>query len=414
MSASTNHQFHERCNSRSRRILSFALIFAMTSLWNVERNLIPSTSSFLDTATHNLNHPTARRETLHVIQCLSGDSKGFIDEWEVNLKSVLMNAPLDSNLHVHILSDEKATDAVKTRFQSTIPLNGTMWRNEITVTVTTINATQQLQMKEKLAFLGSMGNKKWFDERIGMGGYFRLFVHEFIPEYITRDAKSELDAGLHRAVYMDTDVVVMTNLNHLMHSIDESYADFADKAKPDQVPTIPLMTYRENSGFLVMDIFQLEKLFQLARTCVGEGQLVAQNDIVMSDQSVIRYVDGKYPEMFDTLPDEWFMHVGHGYRRSPQNLHYENKRAAFLHFTGSNTGASFFSDQGLIKFCERGRGCNATDTAEGGHVDAFSRSWGMAEHYVKLSWTWALYQGGESRIKRGETGYKASVNFRSQ
>ena len=37
------------------------------------------------------------RETFHVIQCLGGDAKGFLDEWEVNLKSILLNAPLDYN-----------------------------------------------------------------------------------------------------------------------------------------------------------------------------------------------------------------------------------------------------------------------------------------------------------------------------
>ena len=42
--------------------------------------------------------------TLHVVKCLAGNSSAFIDEWEFGFKSILVNAPLDSNLHVHIIA----------------------------------------------------------------------------------------------------------------------------------------------------------------------------------------------------------------------------------------------------------------------------------------------------------------------
>ncbi|KAL7523663.1 hypothetical protein ACHAXR_000278, partial [Thalassiosira sp. AJA248-18] len=39
---------------------------------------------------------------------LSGDHPGFLSEFEVALKSVLLNAPMERNLHVHILADRDA------------------------------------------------------------------------------------------------------------------------------------------------------------------------------------------------------------------------------------------------------------------------------------------------------------------
>ena len=74
------------------------------------------------------------RETFHVIQCLGGDAKGFLDEWEVNLKSILLNAPLDYNLNIHIICDEKACSAAKHRLFAA-SLNSTKWRNEIVIHV---------------------------------------------------------------------------------------------------------------------------------------------------------------------------------------------------------------------------------------------------------------------------------------
>ena len=52
-------------------------------------------------------------------------------------------------------------------------------------------------------------------------------------------------------------------------------------------------------------------------------------------------------------------HIGHGYRAKPQML-VQKANVGYLHFTGFGTGESYFSDQGLIKFCERGGRCQPT------------------------------------------------------
>eukprot|EP00979_Chaetoceros_neogracilis_P011657 scaffold2930_cov329-Chaetoceros_neogracile.AAC.1 len=52
------------------------------------------------------------RRTLHVIHCLSGNDPSFIEEWEIGMKSVLVNAPLDSNLHIHLIADNNAAKEI--------------------------------------------------------------------------------------------------------------------------------------------------------------------------------------------------------------------------------------------------------------------------------------------------------------
>ena len=49
---------------------------------------------------------------VHILYCLSGNASGFLSEFSVSLKSVLLNAPLDSNMTVHIISDRDAHEGI--------------------------------------------------------------------------------------------------------------------------------------------------------------------------------------------------------------------------------------------------------------------------------------------------------------
>ena len=46
--------------------------------------------------------------TMHVGFGLSGNGTGFLSEFEVALKSVLLHAPLERDMHVHIIADQDA------------------------------------------------------------------------------------------------------------------------------------------------------------------------------------------------------------------------------------------------------------------------------------------------------------------
>lgn len=373
--------------------------------------------------TDDLLNRTNRKRTLHVIQCLSGNATDFIDEWEINLKSVLMNAPIDSKLHVHVIADDKAYSAVKERLGLS-ELASSLWRNELTITVSNVESRVQ-EWRNTLKSILSGGSPSdtqmkvqeqtkqrqsvWFDAKIGMGGYFRLFAYKVILEYT--DKQNDLD--LHCALYMDTDVVVITNLNHFQRSMDKIQFNYRQNPEIQQVgdasleKDYPLITWRDNSGFMAMDVPNLDRFWN----GLNSLSFLKSTTGKTSDQVLISIYQSHFPRDVATLPDEWFVHIGHGYRRSPQQLFDHNIKAGFLHFTGYDS--SYFSPPGIIKFCQRGKGCNQEDVAPGGDVDKFDRTWGRAGHYTKLTWTWVRYQGGESRIAQGEEGYEARVEFRA-
>ncbi|GFH56628.1 hypothetical protein CTEN210_13104 [Chaetoceros tenuissimus] len=319
------------------------------------------------------------RETFHVVQCLGGDAKGFLDEWEVNLKSILLNAPLDYNLNIHIICDEKACSAVENRLIAA-SLNSTKWRNEIVIHVK--NVEKKIQEKEKIIQDVLVKAGATFDERIGIGGYLRLFAPDFIFQYTN-------DIGLSTALYMDTDVVLLSNLNGLIHSVKEN-------------TNHTFFSWRENSGFLVMNCFKFQNFFPLLNSVN-----FTKTNTKMSDQTMLAIFQENYPHLVGQLPMEWHNHIGHGYRAKPQKL-IQKPNVGYLHFTGIDTGESYFSNQGLIKFCERGGRCQPSIQS---HVTDFQKSWGLADYYIRITWEWVIFQGGTSRIDPKENEEFLTVVF---
>lgn len=182
---------------------------------------------------------------------------------------------------------------------------------------------------------------------------------------------------------MDTDVVVISNLNGLIFSVKENTNKI-------------FFSWRENSGFLVMNCFKFEIFFPFLES-VNLTKIRVNHigkRVIWSDQSMLGIFQENYPDLVGHLPMKWFNHIGHGYRSTPQLL--ANKaNVGFLHFTGSGTGESYFSDQGLIKFCERGRQCNPLIES---HVTDFQKSWGLADYYIRIPWEWVIFQGVISRV----------------
>ena len=70
-----------------------------------------SNSTVEDASYAKTNHQHCRLSTIHLAFGLSGNHPGFLSEFEVALKSVLLHAPLDRNMHVHIVAIEMPTRA---------------------------------------------------------------------------------------------------------------------------------------------------------------------------------------------------------------------------------------------------------------------------------------------------------------
>jgi len=336
-----------------------------------------------------------KQHTLHLIQCLSGNETGFIDEWEVNLKSAIVNAPLDADMHIHIIADAKASIAVNERLLAA-KLSEAVWRNKLSITISNIESQKEAWMHH----LGSLLPNQ-FDTRIGIGGYLRLFSYEVILKYIPRSEWEDLKT----AVYMDTDVVVISGLNSLLSSLTNVV--YARGRNEKGEVNYPLWIWGKNSGFMGMNIVDFHEFWGLLRNVLmNEAEVLGgSKDKVRSDQSFLGLVQEQYSEKVGDMPSPWSVHIGHGYRKSPQLLFDEKREAGILHFTGIDTGASYFSEEGTIKFCHRGRGCDAsTEDAE-----KMDKSWGRADHYVKLPWHWVRFQAGVSAVRLGELGHNISI-----
>jgi hypothetical protein len=96
------------------------------------------------------------KRTVHVLYGLSGDHSGFFSEFEISLKSVLMNSPLDSNLKVHIMADQKAYTALADGFDR---IQIATWKTRNQVTVETYNVQTNVKkwqqaVREHLPTLG--------------------------------------------------------------------------------------------------------------------------------------------------------------------------------------------------------------------------------------------------------------------
>lgn len=387
--------------SRFSRIvrLGIAIGIAITFLSNFKSYYVirQAESGIFDEESFELLSSLPQMRTLHVVQCLSGNATAFIDEWEVNLKSILMNAPLDAHMHIHTIADGKAAAAVNKKLEIA-QLNSTRWRNKLSMTITNVESQIKDWMQLLEFVLKPENATSWFNKRIGIGGYFRLLAHDVILNYT-----SPLDnADLRMAVYMDSDVVVLAGLNHLISELDEIVAERGKDENGD--PNYPLWTWKDNSGFMAMDLVNFERIWTLAKSLKREIKEDPYNK--KSDQFILGKIQQKYTSEVGLMPDNWSVHIGHGYRKYPQSLFDTNKvDAGILHFTGRFD--SYFTLEGIKKFCRtmRNIGCHQSDLSPGGDMDKMDRTWGRADHYVKLTWDWVKYQGGLSKVRLGDNGH---------
>merc|ERR1712151_54343 len=106
-----------------------------------------------------------------MVQCVFGNNTDFIDEWEVSFKSIIFNAPLESNLHLHIIGNLDGIATVEKRIEEAKLINSCCWRNKILVTLTNV----EYKSDKLIEFLRDMITKekkirvrKWMDLRLGI------------------------------------------------------------------------------------------------------------------------------------------------------------------------------------------------------------------------------------------------------
>jgi hypothetical protein len=207
---------------------------------------------------------------------MSGARLTFIDEWEISLKSILLNAPVDAPLHIHIVANTVARKAVQERILAAniVGKTTTKWRQPITITIYEVGAEMANQwgvfIREKIR-----GHR--MDRRVTLGGYYRLLAHKILPP------------GTGPVLYMDTDSVITTNLNDLWKLVDYN-------------KIIQLSLAWVCSGFMVLNMDKLEQFW--------EGIDNLENITHGGDQTLVADFVETYPDKIGDLPSSWDANLG--------------------------------------------------------------------------------------------------------
>ena len=336
-----------------------------------------STSSFSPSSLSlELSTDQKPQKTLHVLYGIHfGEKRNdtMIAEWEVSLKSILSNAPTDNDVNIHILANNNATETITKRIDE-IGLVNSRWGKNITLSLYNI----ETKLEEWTTFLEEKVRGLPLDKRVSIGGYFRLLAYQIL-------SKRDIDEVL----YLDTDVVILANLNDLMRYMNTTHEENKDMIWQYDAAW-------PNSGFMVINMKKFHRFWEL----------ITQLPTIRhaGDQTLLSMIVEQWPNATyrGVIPTNWNNHIGHGYRRAPHTLLHkieEGQNVGMLHFTGG-PGATFFDGPGLDKYCgerQQGPACK-------GHLEEYHSSWGLAEYYVRLPWKLVMYFGS-SKIQTGKLGY---------
>lgn len=118
-----------KCN---RQRTGYELYLVTSNLWNQQRNGYKR-SPFTNNKVKNI---------FNVLYRSTGTKESLYDAWDVSLKSVLVNAPVDASMEMHVTCSQEACAFVKKRVKDA-ELEGSLWRNQITITLYNVEAYNQ-------------------------------------------------------------------------------------------------------------------------------------------------------------------------------------------------------------------------------------------------------------------------------
>ena len=153
---------------------------------------------------------------MDILLAISGNHSGVFEEMEVLIKSVLLNAPLNRPLTIHVVADEAAFDMLPMFFWSDVPQNEWQVKSNLSqlfsfqqVTVKTYNVQEHIvRWERRIKQLYRRGdlNANFARRELEyhtIGTWFRLMADEILPSDVSH------------VLYLDVDIVVLANLGEL-------------------------------------------------------------------------------------------------------------------------------------------------------------------------------------------------------
>lgn len=303
-------------------------------------------------------------DEVHVLYTLSGNSSDFLNEFSGSLKSVLLNAPLDCGMTIHIVADTFAYETLQRRFRS-IQLDQWTARNPISV------KTYDIQTKKRQwqAFFEQATNYK-LSKRHTIGAMFRLFAHEI------------LSPSASYAIYMDTDTAVLSNLADLwQHRNESSILQWGDA---------------KCSGFGLFNLEQMRRrdFWMLVKQAYAKD---ADDHEEIDDQYILRKLSAAYPALFPHLPQQWNLHRADNLwrykREGGARLVRLFPKAAMVHMNGFTEGEG-----------------NEHNKFENEYPEYGNIFWAM-KYYGGHPWEWTRYML-KSQLRKGSEGYQVIVEYK--
>ena len=327
---------------------------------NVEFNTSVSGES---TTTSNLS------SMLHIVFGLSGNHSGFLSEFEVALKSLLLHAPLERDMHVHIIADQDAYQSLASIFHRT---NLSTWETRNMIEIHAYDITPELPQLEQLiknTFSHTLNSPNF---QVGdatsihtIGTFYRLFAHRVIP------------TNVKHFVYLDTDVVIMANLEGLWQQIEMN--------------TNVLFRWGRSrcACFMIFNVSRMDELWTLAQA-TNMTKISATFSQDVNDQLLLLSLNISYPNEVAVLEDGWDMTITDKWRLN-HNLIERFPDVGMLHFNGGGGNPTAYWK--IHSF-----------------ISGFPDTWGNGNYSASLPWPWARYQA-KTMISPGSKGHLMSINF---
>lgn len=330
-----------------------------------------------------------------------GAHPGFMEELQASLKSVLLNAPLDQGLRIHFLVDHVAQEAIRTNILEKNHL-AISWKTRQPLEIHTYNVEAWIPSWTQTidaVYQHFPSDMDWY--RHTKGAYFRLFAHDILP------------TNVHHFIYMDSDVVILSNLATLWNRVQERQAEEYYFQWGQELC----------SGFLIIQKDRLADFWKRIGTydllrLTGYTVRQAQKTVHqkgLGDQFLLRSMAFTEPHLIGTLPLEWDVSANDGpwWPRNGTGLELDRPHGVgMLHFNGGgSSGASAFQShkflvvQGNNNDNDDSHNNNVTTTATS---NPFPSTWGLAHFYNQLPWHWARYMA-ESKVPPNHEGYPILV-----
>lgn len=342
-------------------------------------------------ATTNNSTPASPKDTmsyppLNVLFCLSGNHTGFLAEFVVALKSVFLNAPIDTGMNIHVIGDQEARAALPGIFNETQVLT---WKTRQPIQVHTYDITNLIRTIKIWKNTICQNHKKMLTyETHTIGTLFRWFAADVIDVDMLESK---------HVVYMDTDVITISNLGALLPQTQSEYqhisfqwsekmcAGFMIINLESQIHDREILSNMTNFHDLMKDNHTFTK------EQIATVSILNRPQQEFTDQSMYELLNATHPEKVSFLSHEWDITVTDVWKFAETLVQERPNGVGQMHFNGGGSSkTSWFENNSYLQ------------------KKVFNSSFGLANHYVNLPWTWAKYMV-ESKMTNGYPSFPVEL-----